>query len=221
MEPDLSAAFREAARDIGVDLGERELLLFAKYGAALRLWNEKMNLVSVHDEADLYFKHFLDALTPVPLLPNTSLRILDIGTGPGLPGIPMKIAVDAWHLSLLEASRKRTSFMKDAIGQLALKNISVIHDRVEALIERGQEHQSFDAVISRATFKLPQLIKIACHFINPGGRLVAMKGLIPEPEWVEAVQVSEKTGLLHDRTHEIFLPASNTPRKILIYKKLK
>jgi len=220
MDPRLSQTFVQAAKEIGVVLGEREILLFAQYFSLLRLWNGKMNLISVRDDGEIVLKHFLDSLTPVPFLPHDEIRILDIGAGPGLPGIPMKIAVDAWQLSLLEASRKRTSFMKEAVRHLALKRTAVIHDRAENLTARKEYAGTFDVVISRATLKLPQLIDLSNYFLDSGGRMVAMKGVIPDDEAAEAVQVSEKTGLLLHETHTFALPPANTPRKIIIYKKI-
>lgn len=211
--------FALAAKDMGILLGERELRLFSIYDEGIRLWNRKINLVSFRDEEELLMKHFLDALTPVPFLPHGELHILDIGSGSGLPGIPMKIVVDAWQLSLLEASRKRSSFLKDMVRQLALRQVTVIHDRTEALIRREQGHGAFDVVISRATLKLPQLIETASYFLRSGGTLVAMKGSIPESEWVESMQVSDKVSLLFNEAHEIRLPRANVPRKIIIYNK--
>jgi 16S rRNA (guanine527-N7)-methyltransferase len=219
LDPRYSQIFIQAAKEIGVHLGDREMLLFTKYFDILRLWNSKMNLVSVRDDAEILLKHFLDALTPVPFLPQREIRILDIGTGPGLPGIPMKIAVDAWRLSLVESSRKRSSFLKEAVRKLALSQVSVIHDRIEHLIGQPLYHQAFDAVISRATLKLPQLIETASDFLVPGGRLVAMKGVIPDQEEAEAMQVYEKIGFFSLETVEVVLPFSKMPRKILIYKK--
>jgi len=220
VDPKLLKTFLQAAAEIGVPVGERESLLFSKYYESLRLWNQKMNLISVKEDADIPLKHFLDALTPVCFLPRTKLSILDIGSGPGLPGIPMKIAVDSWQVSLLEASRKRTSFMKDTLRQLGLQNISVIHDRAEKVMEQDRYRQSFDVVISRATFKLRQLIETAGIFLKNGGRLLAMKGAIPDEECAEGMQVCETNEILYEITHEVRLPFSNTPRKIIIYKKL-
>lgn len=176
-----------------------------------------MNLISVKEDSEIVLKHFVDALTPVPFLPHKRLAILDIGTGPGLPGIPMKIAVDDWHLHLLESSRKRTSFLKETIRKLDLQNASVIHDRVENIIQRHEYEKSFDAVISRATLKLPQLIEFSNYFLNKGGRLVAMKGIMPDEEWAAARQVSDNTGLLYYESHDVFIPSINSPRKIIIY----
>lgn len=211
--------FVRAAQDLGILLGEQELRLFTLYDEGLRLWNKKMNLVSERDEEQLPMRHFLDALTPVPFLPREALHILDIGSGAGLPGIPMKIAVDAWRLSLLEASRKRTSFLKDIVRKLALQDVTVIHDRTEALVQRKQGQGGFDVVISRATFKLPQLIETAAYFLRLGGTLVAMKGHIPESEWSESVQISDNVHLSLKETHEIRFPFGNMPRKIIIYNK--
>lgn len=219
MDPKLLLAFVRGAEEIGVPLGDREKALFSTYYGDILLWNDKMNLISAKDDAEIALKHFLDALTPVPFLPRRPLKILDIGTGPGLPGIPMKIAVEDWHLYLLEASRKRTSFLKETIRRLALQNTIVIHDRTENVIDQGHYRETFDAVVSRATFKLPQLIESANHFLTHGGLLMAMKGDIPPEEWAESVQICEKTGLLLQKAHHIQLPFTNRPRKIIVYKK--
>lgn len=211
--------FAGAARERGIMLGDRELQLFAIYAEGLRLWNQKMNLVSKRDEDLLPMKHFLDALTPMPFLPRGDLHLLDIGSGSGLPGIPLKIAFDEWRLTLLEATRKRASFLKDMIRRLGLRHVAVIHDRTEALILRAEGQGVFDAVISRATFKLPQLIETASYFLRAGGTLVAMKGNVPESEWAESIQACDKVSFSLKETHEFHLPLTNIPRKILIYNK--
>lgn len=219
MDPHLSQVFLQAAKELGVRLGDRQMHLFAQYLDILRFWNSKMNLVSARNDREILEKHFLDGLTPVPILPHRAIRIIDIGSGAGLPGIPLKIAVDAWHLYLVEASRKRSSFLKEVVRGLDLSHTFVIHDRVENLLGQASYRQTFDAVISRATLKLPQLIEIANDLLVSGGMLLAMKGVIPEQERVEANQISENTGLLYVEAHEVFLPATNTSRKIIIYKK--
>ncbi|MDQ5987179.1 MAG: Ribosomal RNA small subunit methyltransferase G [Syntrophus sp. SKADARSKE-3] len=219
MDPKLLLSFMQGAEEIGVPLGDLEKALFSSYYGDILIWNGKMNLISAKDDAEIALKHFLDALTPVPFLPRGPLKILDIGTGPGLPGIPMKIAVEEWHLYLLEASRKRTSFLKETIRRLALQNTVVIHDRIENVIGQGRYRETFDVVVSRATFKLPQLIESANHFLIRGGLLVAMKGDIPPEEWVESLQVCDNTGISLNIEHNIVLPFTNRPRKIVIYKK--
>lgn len=219
ISPDLRA-FAEAAQERGIQLGAHELQLFAIYAEGLRLWNQKMNLVSKGDEDQLPLKHFLDALTPLPYLPQAHIHLLDIGSGSGLPGIPLKIAMNDWRLTLLEASRKRTSFLKDIVRRLGLGDITVIHDRTDALIRRSEGQGAFDAVISRATFKLPQLIETASYFLKSGGTLVAMKGNVPESEWAESIKTCDKVDISIKETHEFKLPLTNIRRKILIYNKV-
>ena len=220
MEPKLMKAFVEASARIGVHLDDAQHLLFSKYFDDLCVWNGKMNLISVRDNAEIVLKHFLDALTPLPFLPRHELDLLDIGTGPGLPGIPLKIAEDKWRVHLLEASRKRTSFLKETIRHLSLQNVTVIHSRVEDVVDQALHESFFDVVISRATFKLPQLIDVSSYFLKKGGVLVAMKGEIPDDEWTLSEQVSENKGLFRVGCHDVPEPFTNTPRKILIYNKL-
>ncbi len=211
--------FAEAARERGIALGSRELQLFTLYDEGLRLWNQKMNLISKGDIDQLPIRHFLDAITPVPFLPRGNFHLLDIGSGSGLPGIPLKIVMGEWRLTLLEASRKRASFLKDMVRRLGLQDVTVIHDRTDELIRRVEGQGAYDAVISRATFKLPQLVETASYFLRAGGMLVAMKGNVPEAEWDESIKICNKVDISIKETHEFSLPPTNMQRKIIIYNK--
>ena len=203
---------------MGEPLNDRQLLLFSTYYRELLVWNEKINLVSAKSPLDIPVKHFIDSLTPLPFIPKLSLRLLDIGTGAGFPGIPLKIARPALKVSLLESSRKKTSFLKHMIRSLELEDITVIHDRVEHVMEDDRYADNFDVVISRAAFKLPDILRISSFFLDDNGTVIAMKGKNIALEGDAAV-TSNRWGLTPVACHEIRLPVTGDVRKIMLFKK--
>ncbi len=149
--------FREilvaAASEMGIDMPEDRIALFETYRETLLLWNSKMNLVSLQSELDLPVRHFMDSLSLLPFLPAGPCRLIDIGSGAGFPAIPVKIVRTDLHVTLLEASRKKCSFLKEVIRTLGLGDITVVNSRLESLLAAAPPPQ-FDAVVSRATFKM-------------------------------------------------------------------
>lgn len=211
----LRRLLKESASAMNVSLEARALDLFDRYYRELLIWNEKMNLVSVHTPEEIVIKHFVDSLTPMPYIIAPQGRMLDIGSGGGFPGIPLKIASPALQLSLLEASRKKCSFLRHLIRQLPLPQAVVIHARIESAMTGGTYHHAFHTVISRAVFKLSELCTMARFFLSPGGLLIAMKG--PRVE-------AEETLLAHDSNprciacHDLNLPYDGGRRKIMIFQ---
>jgi 16S rRNA (guanine527-N7)-methyltransferase len=154
MEKKLSQILSEAANAMGIALGKGEHSLFAAYYGELLAWNRKINLVSVKSDRDIIIKHFIDSLTLLPYIRHNTCRVLDIGSGAGFPGIPLKIAVNSLKVFLLESSRKKSSFLKHVIRSLDLTDTVVIHNRAELLMDEAYRG-FFQIVTSRATFKLP------------------------------------------------------------------
>lgn len=210
-----------AAQDMGIPLQNVALSLFAAYHRELIAWNEKMNLISETTSRNIPIKHFIDSLTPLPFMPNPSARMLDIGSGAGFPGIPLKIAAPSLSMCLVESSRKKTSFLKHIIRTLALADITVIHNRVESLMEDERYGNSFDIVISRATMKLSLLLHIGSRFLNLGGMVVAMKGNHVADELQDAVKCYDLDGLAYVACHEIRLPVTQETRNIVLFKKVR
>ena len=218
-EQNTSHILSEAAGTIGITLGQRERILFSSYHRELLVWNKKINLVSVRSPYEIPIKHFVDSLTPVPFIKNREGKVLDMGTGAGFPGIPLKIAVDSLKVCLLEASRKKTSFLKHIVRTLGLLETTIIQGRAEKLREEEIYHHIFDVVISRATFKLPQFLLMGAFFLSPDGILIAMKGPSINGELREATKTSEEIGLTCTGCHDVRLPIIGDLRKIIIYKK--
>lgn len=210
----------EAAGSLGITLAERELALFSIYRQELITWNRIVSLVAVKSPLDLPIKHFIDSLTALPLLPREGKRLLDVGTGAGFPGLPLKIIRPDLDLHLLEASRKKVSFLKELTRKLGLPGVTIIHERVEQVMKNARLHESFDCVISRAAFKMPELLNMGLHFLRPGGVLAAMRGPREEgtnPNTCHAVDIK---GIILDQVADFRLPVTGVSRKIILYKKL-
>jgi 16S rRNA (guanine527-N7)-methyltransferase len=220
MEEKLSRILSEGAGALGIALGERELSLFATYYRELLAWNKKINLISVKSDRDVVIKHFVDSLTLLPYIRSETCRVLDIGSGAGFPGIPLKIAVDSLKVSLLESSRKKSSFLKHVIRSLALTDAVVIHNRAEFLMEDETYSGYFQIVTSRATSKLPEFLRMGAFFLAPNGFLIAMKGKMSDHEQTEAAGISHRLGLEHIGSHDLTLPIIGDFRRIILYKKL-
>ncbi|WP_374380829.1 16S rRNA (guanine(527)-N(7))-methyltransferase RsmG [Thermomonas sp.] len=147
------------------------------YLALLARWNATYNLTAIRDPRDMVAKHLLDSLAMQPFV--RGLRTLaDLGTGPGLPGIPLAIATPALQVTLVESNGKKARFLREAARQLGLGNVQVAESRIEAF--RPGTH--FDAITARALATLPLILELGGHLPGPGGRLLAMKGVVPDEE---------------------------------------
>lgn len=152
---------------------QNQLLIFLSW---LHKWNKAYNLTSVRDPLEMIAVHLLDSLSLLPHL--TGQRFIDVGTGPGLPGIPLAIALPENQFVLLDSAGKRVRFMFQVIHALGLKNAHEVQSRVESY----HPEQSFDGVISRAFTALPEMVAQCRHLLQPGGRYFAMKGKLQDHE---------------------------------------
>lgn len=147
------------------------------YLALLARWNATYNLTAIRDPRDMLAKHLLDSLAMQPFV--RGLRTLaDLGTGPGLPGIPLAIATPGLQVTLVESNGKKARFLREAARQLGLGNVQVAESRIEAF----QPGTHFDAITARALATLPLILELGGHLPGPGGRLLAMKGVVPDEE---------------------------------------
>lgn len=146
------------------------------YLSLLLKWNRVYNLTAVRDSSKLVSHHILDSLAIVKHLSGST--VVDVGSGPGLPGIPLALARPDWKVTLVDSNQKKTAFLSQAVGELGLTNVSVRRERVEL----WQPPKRFDIVVSRAFADLADFVKLAAHLVAPGGRMYAMKGLYPNEE---------------------------------------
>ena len=220
MEKTLLHTLSEGAAAIGIRLGQTELDLFAVYYRELLLWNRRINLVSEKSSREIVIRHFLDSLTAAPSIASRDGLLIDLGSGAGFPGIPLRIALPDLQLMLVESSRKKTSFLSHIVRTLPLEGVTVVRERIEALIGEKALAGSFDTVLSRAAFKLPQLIRMASFFLKEGGILIAMKGADPAEEMAEAETVLAVAGMALAACRDVRLPETDLSRKIIIYQRV-
>jgi 16S rRNA (guanine527-N7)-methyltransferase len=207
------------ALQLNVELNGQQLALFDVYKNELLQWNAKTNLISDNSSHDIVTRHFLDSLTALPFLPKSNARLIDIGCGAGFPGIPLKIAMPDLEIYLLEANRKKVSFLKHIIRLLKLSHAFVLHERVENILNTNQWKEKFDIVISRAAFKLSELLPQSDFFLAPGGQLVALKGPSVDEEIKLCSRDKNKCKISQLIQHDIVAPFLDAPRKIIIGKK--
>ncbi len=206
----------KAVREIGIFPTDSQIDLLLRYSRELLAWNEKMSLVSLKSSLDI-IKHLVDSLTPACFVTADSLNLLDIGTGAGLPGIPLKIINPSLRVTLVEASRKKTSFLKSVIRTLGLQDIQVVNSRIESLVSDTSYKGCFDIVISRATFKIHDLLTLGMPFMAEGGTVIAMKGRSVNDEMVQGMDAIRKTELTLAERRNITLPLTGEYRTLLCF----
>lgn len=214
-KPDAGLDFKaQLAQGLGTLLRrvprERELEAFASYLSLLLRWNRVQSLTAYRKPMEILDKLFLDSLLFLPLLPAPPSRLLDLGSGAGIPGVPLKIVEPAYELTLAEARRRRTSFLSAVVRELALEGVRVLAGRAEILIEELPELEAaFDAVVTRGTGRPGEIVPLALQFLRPGGRLVASG---PPPSKSE-----KRPGFGMWQT--VTSPVSGLPRRFLVVEK--
>ena len=172
---ELDAPLREGLATLALP-GELAPPLLA-YLDLLARWNRTYNLTAVRDPREMVPRHLLDSLAMNAYLDGIA-TLADLGTGPGLPGIPLAIARPQLQVTLVEANGKKARFLREAVRTLGLDNAEVVESRIEALDRPG----AFDAITARALATLPQILGFGGHLLAPGGKLLAMKGARPDEE---------------------------------------
>lgn len=162
--------------ELHLSMNREQCELLLKYLALLDKWNQVYNLTAIRDLTRMVEAHLLDSLATVPLLAGKS--ILDVGSGAGLPGIPIAVAKPGWEVTLLDSNHKKAAFLRQVVAELALKNANVVCERVESWVAP----RKFDVIISRAFSDLGDFVSLAWRLLAPGGVIAAMKGLHPFEE---------------------------------------
>ena len=180
--PDIEALRPELERGLralGLDAALSAPLL--DYVALLARWNATYNLTAVRDPREMVGKHLLDSLAMHAFVDDIAAAggsLADLGTGAGLPGIPLAIAKPGLRVVLVESNGKKVRFMREAVRKLGLANVEVVESRIEAYDAPGR----FDAITARALATLPLIVALGGHLLRPGGVLLAMKGVLPDEE---------------------------------------
>ena len=161
---------------LGLEVTETQVDLLLDFVSLIEKWNKAYNLTAIRNRDEMVRLHILDSLAILPFV--TGQKIIDVGTGAGLPGIPLAILMPSVQFTLLDSNSKKTRFVRQAVLELQLNNVEVVHGRVESLGHEGE----YDAVLSRAFASLEEIMNLTEHLTQPEGVLIAMKGQKPESE---------------------------------------
>lgn len=202
----IEAALRRGLEGIGIALDDARIARLIDYLRLLVRWNQAYNLTAVRDPAAMVSRHLLDSLVVLPFV--SAPAIADLGTGPGLPGIPLAIARPGLAVHLVESNGKKVRFLREAVRRLELTDVAVIEARAEIGPDPGAP---VGQVISRALAALPLLCRLAAPWMAPGGQLLAMKG----PGWREEL-VGLPAGWRIHSNHELAVPGLEAGRHLVI-----
>ena len=209
----LDAALARGIAGLGVDFDARQRAQLLGYVELLAKWNRTYNLTAIRDPQRMLTHHLLDALAVLPFLPlpaQARARVLDVGSGGGVPGIPIAIARPAWHVTLVDSSHKKTTFLTQATIELGLGNVDARASRVEAFASPAR----FDVVISRAFADLATFVHASIGQLADGGMLVAMKGALPDEELAELSAQVTVVGV-----HPVVVPGLDAARHVVLMRK--
>lgn len=214
----ISDIIRQEAQSLQLSLSAQEINAFEAYAAELKKWNNKVNLTAITRDNEIAIKHFLDSLTLVPYIKSGD-RLLDIGSGAGLPIIPLKIVRPEIAMVSVDAVSKKIHFQRHVIRLLNLQNIEAVHSRVEEL-HSSQSH-SFSVITSRAFTRLDRFVSLAAPLLAEGGVLIAMKGDHADDEIAGSDEVFHSGGFEVTSIHRYSLPQNMGERVLTFIKQCR
>lgn len=210
-------------RRIGLVLEPRQLALFRRYYQELCAWNARLNLTTIVDWEAVQVQHFLDSLTCLLVLPETArtdpYTIVDIGSGAGFPGIPLKIALPHIALALVESVQKKAAFLTHLVEVLRLQDVRVYPRRAEEAAHFPECREQFDLAVSRAVAPLPVVAEYCLPFVRMGGLMIAMKGRDVEDEIRAGARAVALLGGQLREVRPVRLPGLDAPRHLVVVEK--
>ena len=226
------------ARELGLELTPAQVAAFQVYYEELVAWNQRHNLTAITDLAEVQVKHFLDSLTclqaiPLPLpLPcqergegtcrlASGGSVIDIGSGAGFPGLPLKIVCPEMPLTLLDSVAKKTAFLQHIVGRLRLEGVEIVTARAEEAAHESRQRGRYAVALSRAVAELPTLVEYTLPFCQVGWRFIAQKSAGIEAEISQACRAIELLGGVLREARPIIVPGLEEPRLLVVIDKVQ
>ena len=211
----------ESCKKINVELDDKQIKQFIDYKNMLLEWNEKMNLTAITDEKEVILKHFVDCLVICSGAELSGKKIIDVGTGAGFPGVPVKIACPDIDITLLDSLNKRITFLNELKNKLGLEKVDCVHMRAEDGGADKNLRESFDFCISRAVANLAVLSEYCLPFVKVGGSFISMKGPDVEEELNEAKKAIKVLGGEVVEVKKVVIPETDITHSLIVIKKVK
>ncbi|MCI1959012.1 MAG: 16S rRNA (guanine(527)-N(7))-methyltransferase RsmG [Clostridia bacterium] len=209
----------KACLDMGISLTEGQLSQFMCYKDTLLDWNKKVNLTAITDEREIMIKHFADSVSPLPFMDKKDGTLIDVGTGAGFPGVPLKIANPEFKVTLLDSLNKRINFLEELKNKIDI-DIICIHSRAEDGGKDSGFRESFDYCVSRAVAKISVLSEYCLPFVKLGGYFISLKGPDVEEELKDGINAVKKLGGEVSDIKKIKVPESDIVHSIVFIKKV-
>lgn len=211
---------KQSAKSFGLALSDQQIEQFQDYWEILIERNKQMNLTAITKQNEVETRHFLDSLALFQVADIKGKRLIDIGTGAGFPGVPLKIAEPSLELTLLDSLSKRVDFLAEVCEKLKLEQVHCIHARAEEWIREDRERESYDYATSRAVARLDMLAELALPYIKVGGAFLAMKTAHAEEEIEEAKGAVELLGGVIEQKYDYTLPGTEALHRIVVIRKV-
>jgi 16S rRNA (guanine527-N7)-methyltransferase len=203
-----------------LELSEEQYKKFDFYETETLEWNRNVNLTAITEHNEFILKHFVDSLSIRDELEDNS-KVLDLGTGAGFPGIPLKIYNSTLNITLMDSLNKRINFLNNVIEKLGLEKIEAVHGRAEEMGQNRQYREQYDIVVSRAVANLSTLIEYLAPFAKVGGKIIVMKGPSVDEEIKNATHALKELNCEIEDIKNFNLAGTDNERNVLIIRKIK
>jgi 16S rRNA (guanine527-N7)-methyltransferase len=213
---------KEACINEGLEFDEIKYNQFIKYKDMVKEWNEKINLTAITEDSEIIKKHFIDSIKAFKFTPlKNAKRIIDVGTGAGFPGIPLKIVNPNIEVVLLDSLNKRVNFLNEVIKALGLKGITAVHGRAEDFARENNYRERFDAAVSRAVANMAVLSELCLPYVKVNGHFVALKGPAVEEEIKDGEKAVVTLGGKLEEILEVDVEGTDLNHNLVVVKKVK
>ena len=210
----------KAAAEYGISLNDTQMEQYNRYFELLVEWNEKINLTAITEPKEVAIKHMIDSITAYDeKLFKDGTTVIDVGTGAGFPGLPLKIFCPEIKLTLMDSLNKRIKFLQTVVEELGLKDVECVHARAEEGARNKKYRESFDIAVSRAVARLPILCEYCLPFVKKGGHFIALKGMQYHDEAEEAAKAIKVMGGSKTEIRPVKLPELDDKRAVITITK--
>lgn len=223
MKYDCTSFIRDL-KEFQIEISEDQIEKFFLYYELLTEWNSFMNLTAITEFDEVIKKHFVDSVSLIKVVPDIGEKeytLIDVGTGAGFPGIPLKIMFPSLKVVLLDSLNKRVSFLNEVIMRLELKEIEAVHGRAEDFAKQKEYRETFDICVSRAVANLSTLSEYCMPFVKKGGLFISYKSDKITEEYENAKKAINVLGGIYENQIEFILPDSDIYRNLFVIKKIK